>query len=102
MSEDLENNPFLNSALERFTCELYNRFGSFLAPLSVGIITGRHYYLSAIKMEEQVERKAQSTPQVEMSKNLSNLSKCEVIGSFIGMGMVGFYFGIGLILLLRL
>ena len=43
LSEDLENNPFLNSALERFTCELYYRFGSFLAPLSVGIITSRHY-----------------------------------------------------------
>ena len=38
-SEDLENDPFLNSALQRFTCELYYRFGSFLAPLSVGLIT---------------------------------------------------------------
>ena len=43
LSEDLENNPFLNSALQRFTCELYHRFGSFLAPLSAGIITSRHY-----------------------------------------------------------
>ena len=43
LSEDLENYPFLNSALQRFTCELYYRFGSFLAPLSVGIITSRHY-----------------------------------------------------------
>ena len=42
-SEDLENDPFLNSALQRATCELYYRFGSFLAPLSVGIITSRHY-----------------------------------------------------------
>ena len=42
LSEDLENDPFLNSALQRFTCELYYRFGSFLAPLSVGIITSRH------------------------------------------------------------
>ena len=24
LSEDLENDPFLNSALQRFTCELYN------------------------------------------------------------------------------
>ena len=32
LSEDLENDPFLNSALQRFTCELYYRFGSFLAP----------------------------------------------------------------------
>ena len=46
LNEDLENDPFLNSALQRFTCELYYRFGSFLAPLSVGIITSRHYLLS--------------------------------------------------------
>ena len=46
LSEDLENDPFLNSALQRFTCELYYRFESFLAPLSVGIITSRHYLLS--------------------------------------------------------
>ena len=43
LSEDLENDPFLNSALQRFTCELYYRFGSFLAPLSIEIITSRHY-----------------------------------------------------------
>ena len=49
LSEDLENDPFLNSALQRFTCELYYRFGSFLAPLSVGIITSRHYLLSERK-----------------------------------------------------
>ena len=46
LSEDLENDPFLNSAFQRFTCELYYRFGLFLAPLSVGIITSRHYLLS--------------------------------------------------------
>ena len=43
LSEDLENDPFLNSGLQRFTCELYYRFDSFLAPLSVGIIMSRHY-----------------------------------------------------------
>ena len=43
LSEDLENDPFLISALQRFTCELYYRFGSFLARLSVRIITSRHY-----------------------------------------------------------
>ena len=46
LSEDLENDAFLNSALQRFTCELYYRFGLFLALLSVGIITSRHYLLS--------------------------------------------------------
>ena len=43
LSEDLENDPFLNSALQRFICELYYRFSSFLAPLRIGIITSRHY-----------------------------------------------------------
>ena len=32
LREDLENDPFLNSALQRFTCKLYYRLGSFLAP----------------------------------------------------------------------
>ena len=45
LSEDLENHPFLNSGLQRFTCELYCRFGSFLAPLFVGLIMSRHYLL---------------------------------------------------------
>ena len=41
-SEDLESDHFLNSAIQRFTCELYYRFGSFLALLSCGLITSRH------------------------------------------------------------
>ena len=43
LSEDLEKDPFLNSALQKITCELYYRFCLFLAPLSVAIITSRHY-----------------------------------------------------------
>ena len=43
LSEDFESDLFLNSALQRFTCELYYRFGLLLAPLSVGLITSRHY-----------------------------------------------------------
>ena len=53
LREDLENDPFLNSALQRFTCELYYRFGSFLAPLSIGIIIGRHYLYERNKNGEQ-------------------------------------------------
>ena len=56
LSEELENNPFLNSALQRFTCELYYRFGSFLAPLRVGIITSRHYLSEHNKNGEQTNR----------------------------------------------
>ena len=29
--------------MQRFTCDLYSHFGAFLAPVSVGIITGKHY-----------------------------------------------------------
>ena len=43
LSTDLESDPFLNTALQRFTCNLYYRFGTLLAPVSVGIITGKHY-----------------------------------------------------------
>ena len=35
---------------------------------------------------------------MKTNKSLSTSSKCEIIGSFIVMGMVGFCFGIGLIL----
>ena len=53
LSKDLENDPFLNSALQRFSCELYYRFGLFLDPLSVGIITSRHYLSECNKNGEQ-------------------------------------------------
>ena len=53
LSEDLENDPFLNSALQRATCELYYGFGSFLVPLSIRIITSRHYLYERNKNGEQ-------------------------------------------------
>ena len=53
LSEDLENDPFLICALQRFTCELCYRFGSFLALLSVGIITSRHYLSERNKNKER-------------------------------------------------
>ena len=59
LSEDLQTDPFLNSAFQRFTCELYYRFGSFLASLSAGIIMRRHIYLSIIKMENKVWNRRQ-------------------------------------------
>ena len=43
LSNDLECDPFLNTALQRLRCDLYYRFGAFLAPVSAGIITGKHY-----------------------------------------------------------
>ena len=91
LSEDLENDSFLNSALQRFTCQLYYRFGLFLAPLSIGIITSRHFYLSGIKMEnEQVERET-----IKMEKTREQLSRLEVIGAVLTVGVLGFWFGFG-------
>ena len=48
LSTDLECDPFLNTAMQRFTCDLYYRFGALLAPISVGIITGKHYAKNSI------------------------------------------------------
>ena len=48
LSTDLESDPFLNTALQRFTCDLYYCFGALLAPVSVGIITGKHYAKNSV------------------------------------------------------
>ena len=97
LNEDLENDPFLNFALQRFTFELYYRFSSFLAPLSVGIIMSRDYLSERNKKEN--ERVEQET--IKMEETRKQPSKSAVIGSFIGMGMVGFCFGIGLMLAVK-
>ena len=54
LSDDLECEPFFNTAMQRFTCDLYYRFGALLAPVSVGIITGKHYTKnSVIKLNDR-------------------------------------------------
>ena len=105
LSEDLENDPFLNSALQRATCELYYRSGLFLAPLSIGIITSRHYLYEPNKNGEQ-ERTSGTiamggaghpaiggdepgVPRDPMRELLSS------IGLFIDMGLLGFWFRVG-------
>ena len=100
LSEDLENDCFLNSALRRFTCELYYRFVSFLAPLRIGIIASRHYLSERNKNGERTSGTGDNK-NGEDEKMRKQLSKSEVIGSFIGMGMVGFCFGIGLMLAVK-
>ena len=52
LSTDLECDPFLNTTMQRFTCDLYYRFGALLAPVSVGIITGKHYAKRELNKEE--------------------------------------------------
>ena len=66
LNEDLEND--LNSALQTFTCELYYRFSSFLAPLSVELITSRHYL-----SEHNKNGEARGTSGTEDEQKLINL-----------------------------
>ena len=48
LSTHLECDPFLNTAMQRFTCDLYYQLGTLLAPVSVGIITGKHYAKNSV------------------------------------------------------
>ena len=48
LSTDLECDPFFNTAMQRFTCDLYYQFGALLAPVSVFTITGKHYAKNSI------------------------------------------------------
>ena len=90
MNEDLENDTFLNSAFQRFTCELYYSFGSFLAPLHVGLITSRHYLSEhSNKMEERVE-----TIEKPTTLSLGAAMAAEL--------MIGFWLGIGVILAVKM
>ena len=84
LSNDLESDPFLYSAFQRFTCELYNRVGSFLAPLSVWLITIRHY-LS--------ERNKNGGTGDEGKLSLTAATAAEL--------MFCFWFGIGAILVVK-
>ena len=98
LSEDLEYDRFLNSALQRFTCELYYRFRSFLALLSIGIITSRHY-LSERKKMENVEQETikmeEMRTQPSKLEGLRGALLGEVIGAVITVGVLGFWFGVG-------
>ena len=48
LSDDLECDPFLNTALQRLTCDLYYHFGALLAPASIAIITGKYYAKNSV------------------------------------------------------
>jgi len=39
---DLEQDPFVSSALESACCELYYRYGMYLAPLTTALTTAKH------------------------------------------------------------
>ena len=39
---DLEQDPFVSSALQSACCELYYRYGMYLAPLTTALTTAKH------------------------------------------------------------
>jgi hypothetical protein len=49
--QNLEEDPFLNHALTSLCCELYYRFGMYIAPFTAMLTTAKH-----IDFSEQVER----------------------------------------------
>ena len=91
LSEDLKSDPFLNSALKRFTCELYYRFGSFLDPVSVRLIVSRQYLSEKNKKMENKNEQV----TIKMEEMTEKPSKCKTIGAVISIGVLGFWFGIG-------
>ena len=69
LSNDLECDPFLNTAMQRFTYDLYYRFGAFLAPVSVGIITGKHYTKNSHTKLNDMETVNQQQETITEQKN---------------------------------
>ena len=39
---DLENDPFVGHALTTITCELYHKYGMYLAPITAALTTARY------------------------------------------------------------
>ena len=74
LSEDFEIDLFLNSALQRYTCELYYKFSSFLAPLSIGIITSRHYLSEHNKNEKRRATFLRSQKKIVCTLQLTHFS----------------------------
>ena len=52
---DLTQDPVLTKSLENIGCDLYYRFGSLLAPLTMGLITLNHINFYSIKDERAGE-----------------------------------------------
>ena len=86
LSDDLECDPFLNTAMQRFTCDLYYRFGTLLAPVSVRIITGKHYAKNSVTIlndrtcdpaNPETVTKQKNPLRVEQGRKLVEYDKCK-------------------------
>ena len=86
LSTDLECDPLLNTAMQRFTCDLYYWLGALLAPISVGIITGKHYAKNSITklndrsktepvtQQQETVTKQKNPLRIEQGKNWLNIT----------------------------
>ena len=71
LSKDLNEDSFLNKALQKITCNLYYNFGEYLAPISVALITGKHYQTNP-KNYSQTQNYSQTSSTSPSSLNLVN------------------------------
>ena len=74
LSENLQNDPFLNRAIKTAACKLYYTFGAYIAPLSVGMISGRHYYKYKpdTLQNNMVQNNMIDKNYIESSQNIQN------------------------------
>ena len=84
---DLESDPFVGHALSSATCELYHRYGMFLAPLPAALTTLKHcqfghccpleYTMEETKQENQetAEEPAQSPPVERVTEKVKDPKK---------------------------
>ena len=103
--EDLESDPFLNSAFQRFTCELYCRFSLFLAPLTIGLITSRHYLAEHGNKNGGISREDRSDERTATPNKYEGLGSAGQRPSFATMTAelsIGSWFGTGAILAIRM
>ena len=93
--EDLKEDPFINHALTSVYCELYYKYGMYLAPFTAMLTTAKHINFNKNKNaiekmnqeaqktqepqseEPQIEgpQKREEPPQKEKNKNVSRLVK---------------------------
>ena len=92
VSKNLESDPFLNSTLQRFTCELYYRFGSFLAPLNLALITSRHYLsewnIADTKIEEKQVKEMKLATSIKYTGLGAAIDAEVMIGSWLIIGVI--------------
>ena len=50
--KSLDENPLIDLTLSSLTCGLYHKYGSFLAPIAVGLITSNHLTLNSAENEQ--------------------------------------------------